>query len=140
MDQLDKTLLAALKSDGRASVTTLAAILDVSRATVQTRMERLQQNGTIERFTIDISHGHAGDEIRAVMFVEVQGNQTRSVVRKLRRLPEISALHSTNGTWDLVAHIETSSLANFDRTLRDVREIFGVLNSETCLLLTSAQG
>lgn len=140
MNEIDRSLLAALKLDGRASITTLAAQLNISRATVQSHMEHLQNSGTIQRFTIDISHGHAGDQIKAVMFVEVQGNQTRQVIRRLRRLPEISQLHSTNGAWDLVAHIETSSLAEFDRTLGDVREIPGVLNSETCLLLASAQG
>ncbi len=140
MNSDDKDLLALLKEDARASVTTLAARLGLSRATVQTRMARLVEDGTISRFTIDVSQGQAGDEIRAVMFVEVQGNQTRSVTRRMRRLPEISQLHTTNGSWDLVAHIVTPSLAEFDRTLRDVREIPGVLNSETCLLLRSAPG
>jgi DNA-binding Lrp family transcriptional regulator len=139
MDSVDRRLLALLKHDGRASVTTLAGKLGVSRATVQARMDRLKQSGSIQRFTIDIAHGQAGDVIRAVMLVEVQGNLTRSVIHALRRLPEISDLHSTNGAWDLVGQIETSSLAEFDRTLRDVREIKGILNSETCLLLNSAQ-
>ena len=139
MDDIDRQLLGLLKHDGRASVTTLAGTLGVSRATVQARIERLQRDGTIQRFTIDVGHGQVGDVVRAVMLVEVQGNLTRSVIRALRRLPEISDLHSTNGAWDLVAQVETSSLAEFDRTLRDVREIKGILNSETCLLLNSAQ-
>lgn len=140
MDSTDRQLLALLKHDGRASVTTLAGQLGVSRATVQSRIDRLTSSGSIQRFTIDIAHGQAGDVIRAVMLIEVQGNLTRSVIRALRRLPEVSDLHSTNGAWDLVAHIETSSLAEFDRTLRDVREVKGILNSETCLLLNSAHG
>lgn len=139
MDAIDRQLLALLKHDGRASVTTLSGQLGVSRATVQSRIDRLKANGSIQRFTIDIAHGQTGDVIRAVMLVEVQGNLTRSVIRALRRLPEISDLHSTNGAWDLVAQIETPNLAEFDRTLRDVREIKGILNSETCLLLNSAQ-
>ena len=140
MDSVDRQLLALLKHDGRASITTLAGQLAISRATVQSRIDRLISSGSIQRFTIDIAHGQAGDVIRAVMMIEVQGNLTRSVIRALRRLPEVSDLHSTNGTWDLVAQMETSSLAEFDRTLRDVREIKGIVNSGTCLLLNSAQG
>ena len=51
----------------------------------------------------------------------------------------IVALHTTNGTWDLVAHVETKNLPEFDQILRKVREIKGVLNSETSLLLNKAE-
>ena len=50
----DRRLIYALKQDGRASVTTLAAMLKVSRATVQSRMERLITTGVIQRFTIEV--------------------------------------------------------------------------------------
>jgi DNA-binding Lrp family transcriptional regulator len=49
----------------------------------------------------------------------------------------LHALHATNGTWDLIAEIRTDSLADFDRVLREVRSIDGVLNSETSILLSS---
>ena len=72
------------------------------------------------------------------MMIELEGTLARSVTGSLTRLAEIVSLHSTNGTWDLVAHIETSSLPEFDRVLREVREIKGVLNSETSILLNKA--
>lgn len=135
----DRKLLAALKRDARASVTTLAHQLKVSRATIQTSMERLVRSRTIRRFTIDVDSGADGDLIRAVMSIEVQGNMTSTVVRALRLMPEIVSLHSTNGAWDLVAQIETSSLPEFDVLLRRTREIPGILNSETSLLLNTAK-
>ena len=76
--------------------------------------------------------------IRAVMLIELEGTLARSVTASLRRLPEIASLHTTNGAWDLVAHIETASLSEFDRILRQTREIKGVLNSETSILLNRA--
>lgn len=139
MDATDSALLAALKADARASVTTLAATIGVSRATVQTRLERLTRNGTIRRFTIETGAEADPDRICAVMLIELEGPTKRSVVRALRRLPEITSLHSTNGAWDLVARIETDSLPGFDRVLNAVRDIQGVQNSETCLLLDDAR-
>ena len=75
--------------------------------------------------------------IRAVMMIELEGVMTRSVTRLLKQMPAIVSLHSTNGTWDLVAQIETVNLPEFDRVLREIREIKGVLNSETSLLLNA---
>lgn len=134
----DRRLIYALKKDGRASVTTLAGLLKVSRATVQSHMERLIDTGVIRRFTIEVDASAEVEVIRAVMMIELEGTLARSVIGSLKRLTEIVSLHTTNGTWDLVAHIETSDLPAFDLVLRQVREIKGVLNSETSLLLNKA--
>ena len=133
----DRRLLAALKLDGRASVTNLAQSLGQSRATVQARLDRLLASGTIQRFTIDVDAAVDADLIRAVMMIELEGVMTRSVTQRLKKMETITSLHSTNGTWDLVAQIETVNLPEFDRTLREIREIKGVLNSETSLLLNA---
>ncbi len=140
LSQQDRRLLAALKQDGRASVTRLALMLGQSRATVQARMDRLVESGAIGRFTIDLNPALDVELIRAVTMIELEGVLTRSVTRTLKRMDAIMSLHSTNGTWDLVAQIETANLPEFDRVLREIREIKGVLNSETSLLLNSVSG
>lgn len=140
LNATDRRLITALKQNARASVTTLAASLGVSRATVQTRLDRLVESGVIRRFTVELDPIGVADVVRAVMLIEVQGPRARAVTRSLRAIPEIVSLHTTNGAWDLVAHVETGNLPEFDRILRVVREITGVLNSETCLLLDTAKG
>jgi DNA-binding Lrp family transcriptional regulator len=49
----------------------------------------------------------------------------------------LHSLHTTNGGWDLIAEVRADSLSDFDRVLREVRTIDGVLNSETSILLSS---
>jgi len=71
------------------------------------------------------------------MMIEVTGKSTSQVIRKLRGIPQLIKLHTTNGAWDLVAEIHTTSLREFDEVLRQVREIDGILNSETSVLLSS---
>ena len=135
----DRKLLVALKQDSRASITTLAALLSVSRATVQASIKRLIDNSVIQRFTIDINDAVERDLVRAVMTIEVEGVRTSEIIMKLKKMPEIISLHSTNGSWDLVANIETPDLMEFDGLLRRTREIPGILNSETSILLNAAK-
>lgn len=138
LDPTDRRLIAHLKKDGRASITTLAGAMGVSRATVQSRLDRLQATGTIKRFTVELDAYGADDLVHAVMMIELGGGKEASVTRALRKMPEITDLHTTNGNWDLVAQIEANNLPDFDRVLRQVRLIAGVINSETCLLLNKA--
>lgn len=138
MDATDKELLSALRKNSRASITNLAGVLKLSRATVQTRIDRLVGARMIQRFTIDVDASADSDLVRAIMLIELEGSMTRSVIASLTRISEIGTLHTTNGNWDLIAHIEAFSLPQFDQVLRKVREINGVLNSETSILLNTA--
>ncbi|EJL58389.1 transcriptional regulator [Rhizobium sp. CF122] len=136
-DDLDRRIIAHLRGDGRASLTKLADALGVARGTVQNRLDRLIETGTLLGFTVRVREDYDLSAVHAVMMIEVVGKSTTQVIRKLRGLTEISALHTTNGNWDLVANIRAASLADFDRVLREVRMIDGVANSETSLLLSS---
>lgn len=137
LDDLDRRLLAALRQDGRASSAALARMLDVSRATISARIDRLQDNGTIVGFTARVRDESDPLTIQAVALIEVEGRTTDTVIRRLRGIPEIIALHTTNGGWDLVAQLRTESLGEFDRLLGLIRSIEGVQNSQTSLLLSS---
>jgi DNA-binding Lrp family transcriptional regulator len=136
-DQLDKDLISLLRHDGRAPLSKLADILHVSRGTVQNRLDRLLESGALLGFTVRVREDYELDGIRAIMLIEVVGKSTSQVIRKLRGMPELHTLHTTNGAWDLVAEIQAASLSDFDRVLREVRLIEGVLNSETSILLST---
>jgi len=95
--------------------------------------------GQIRRFTIETETDVEG-QVRAITLVELQGKMSRAVIRALHRIPEVTTVFATNGNWDLVAEIRAETLGEFDRALRDIREIPGVLNSESCLLLAPVAG
>ncbi|MEM5502935.1 Lrp/AsnC family transcriptional regulator [Ahrensia kielensis] len=136
-DNLDRTLIGLLRSDGRAPISKLAEIIGVSRATVQTRLDRLLASGALLGFTARVREDYPTNQIRAIMMIEVSGRNTTQVINKLRGLPELTALHTTSGKWDLIAEVLVESLSEFDSVLRKVRLVDGVLNSETNILLTS---
>jgi DNA-binding Lrp family transcriptional regulator len=136
-DAIDKELVAILRTDARASISKLAKLLRISRGTVQNRLDRLIGSGAILGFTVRAHDELETDVIRAIMMIEVVGKSTAQVINKLRGIPQLEKMHTTNGAWDLVAEVRTSNLIEFDGVLRDVRTIDGVLNSETSILLSS---
>jgi DNA-binding Lrp family transcriptional regulator len=136
-DDHDRLLISLLRKDGRAPVSKLAEIMGVSRGTVQTRLDRLLDSGALLGFTARVREDYEADQIRAIMMIEVMGKNTSQVIRRMRGLPELTMMHTTSGKWDLIAEISVSTLADFDRVLREVRLIDGVMNSETSIMLSS---
>ena len=138
MDDLDHRLIALLRTNARASLSQLAKALGVSRGTVQNRLDRLIASDVILGFTVRLKNPATPDRIRAIMMVEVSGKNSRRVAHALRGLPQVHALYSTNGPFDLIAEIECANLEEFDRVLSSVRTIEGIARSETSLLLAPA--
>lgn len=136
LDSIDHELLKLLKHNARASVTELANTMGVSRVTLKSRLTSLRANGTIRRFTIDVSDIAGEDLIQAVSLLELKLAKVDKVHRELRRIPELTSLYSTNGKWAVVAHSETKNLTAFDDFLSRIGKLDGVTNVETCLLLT----
>jgi len=139
MDDLDRKLIALLRVDGRAPVASLAADLGVSRATVRGRIDRLIEDGVIRGFTVDLA-APAQAPVRAITLIEVEGRAAERVIRRLLGFPEIRAIWSTNGRWDVVADLELEDLRAFDATLRRIREVDGIAATETSLLLAPRKG
>ncbi len=137
MDDTDRKLINLLRRNGRMPVASLAQVLGLSRATVQNRIDRLLRDGIIAGFTVRVRADDEQAPIRAVTLIEVEGERTEPVIRALRSMPEIVALHTTNGRWDLVAELATDTLEAFDKALLRIRETKGVAGSETSLLLSS---
>ncbi|WP_439618988.1 Lrp/AsnC family transcriptional regulator [Shinella sp.] len=137
MDTIDRKLLALLRKDGRASLSALAAELKVSRGTVQNRIERLTRDGVIAGFSVRVTEADDPHAVRAITMIEITGQKTLAAIQILRGIPEVRALHTTNGAWDLVAEIHTENLVEFERVLRGIRAMDGVSKSETSLLLTT---
>jgi DNA-binding Lrp family transcriptional regulator len=88
-------------------------------------------------FTVRTTPEVAAHRVRAMMMISVEGDRSDAILGALRGYPEVRALHTTNGRWDIVAEVATDSLEKFDEALRSIRTIKGVSNSETSLLLST---
>ena len=137
MDTLDRKLIALLRHDARRSISDLAVDLGVSRATIKARMERLERSGDIVGYTVILRADAVDQRIRGIMMIEIEGHAADRVVRALGGFSEVSTIHTTNGRWDLVVELGTSSLSDFDAVLRRIRLIPGITGSETSLLLAT---
>lgn len=137
MDDLDERLITLLRHDGRRSISDLAADLGISRATARARLEKLERSGDILGYTVILRADAVDQPVRGIMMIEIEGLAADRAIQALGGLSEVSAIHTTNGRWDLIVELGTATLTDLDAVLRRVRLIPGVTNSETSLLLAT---
>ncbi|MGO4851573.1 Lrp/AsnC family transcriptional regulator [Phaeovulum sp. W22_SRMD_FR3] len=136
-DDIDNRLIAALRRDGRASLSDLAAQLTLSRATVRARIERLVNRGEISGFTVLTRADVTAAPVRGLMMIGIEGRGTDRIIARLMGLAAVQAVHATNGKWDLIIELGTQTLAELDDILAQIRRFDGVATSETNLLLST---
>lgn len=136
MDELDRRLIAALRTDGRMPVTGLADRLHVPRTTVQERLRRLQDDGIIQGFRPALDHAKLGQPVEAFIlgrFSPLAGTTQRDVARRLAQVPGVEDVHVISGEWDLIIHVRGASLeAIGDMVLDHIRAVPGVERTLTC--------
>ena len=135
MDKTDERLISALRHDARAGLSDLAAMLELSRATVRARLAKLQERGEIVGFTVVTRADVAADPVRGMMMIGIEGRGTERITRQLIAMAEVRAVHSTNGRWDVIVEIGSETLEAFDAVLTRIRRLEGVVASETSLFL-----
>lgn len=137
MNNIDHIILGLLKDNARISITDLAAKTRVSRATVQKRIEYMESTGIITGYTVRFRPSVEKNIIRAWMNIMVEGTKAQAVIRELRLESAVERLHTTNGKWDILVELQSDSLENFDKALERIRNISGIYNSETSILLST---
>ena len=137
MDSTDERLISELRRDARQSLSDLAVGLGLSRTTVRARLERLRRSGDILGFTVITKGDVATAPVRGLTMLGIEGRGATRITRQLQGFPEVRAIHSTNGRWDLIVEIGTDTLEALDAVLARIRQLDGVSTSETSLLLST---
>ena len=137
MDNVDTAILSELRKDARISLQLLAGRVGVSRATVRSRMTAMQARGDITGFTVTTPADMVRSPVRGLMLLAIEGAGTDRLAHRLAGMPQVVAVHTTNGKWDLILEIGTSTLEALDRVLSEIRMLPGISSSETNLLLST---
>ena len=137
MDEIDQRLVTILRHDARRGISELASELKLSRATVRSRIEKLEGRGDIVGYTVVLRSDAVSMPVRGITLIEVEGRMADKVVDALTGFTEVGAIHTTNGKWDLIVEISVQSLTELDAVLRRLRMVPGVTASETNLLLAT---
>ena len=137
MNDLDASIIALLKRNARMSVTQMAHELGASRVTIDAHIKKMEQSGVIAGYTVTLGAEEFQQNVSGWILINVDANKEEAAIRNLSSMPEIARLFTTTGRWDLAAEIQTQTLETFDTAISRLRQIPGIKETDTSLLLSS---
>lgn len=134
MDSKDREILDRLEEDGRAAFTEISEDMNVSEGTVRNRVQRMKDQGVIEKFTVEVSER---EQVKA--FVSVNISTEREFEAVLDDLPDDVEVFEVAGRFDLFVKVSRYSSEEVNKVVDDIRSIGGVNDTTTYMVLSDSQ-
>lgn len=137
LDATDRALVALLRENARIGHAEAARRLKLSRTTVQARVESLERRGIIVGYTVRLAEEMSRRLVRAHVTIVVAPKASAAVVSALQRMPELRALHSVAGVFDLLAVIEAEDVPSLDAAIDRIGALEGVERTQSSIILAT---
>ncbi len=137
MNEMDQKILDMLIEDGRMSFADIARELSVSRVHARDRVQRLMDEGIIEKFTVVLNPEKIGTTVSAFFDVEVEPQGIEMIAEDLARQPEVRSLYIMSDMASLHIHTLTKdNLALEDFARRNLLSRRHIVKVNCKMLLT----
>lgn len=136
LDQLDLALITALQDNPRAGALDLSRRTNVARATVQSRLQRMEESGIITGYGPDVDLAAAGFPVLAFVTLEIAQPSLDQVHTELDALPNVLEAFVTTGTGDVLCKIGASSHEDLQRSLLHLNRVSTVVRSTSVIVLS----
>jgi Lrp/AsnC family leucine-responsive transcriptional regulator len=124
MDQLDRTIIAALTEDGRMPYARIAELTGVATTTVHQRVRRLTERGIITGTRVRVDWEAVGLPVTALISVEAPRDKgLADVAEELRAIPEIQNCYAVTGEFDLLLTVRARSSGHLGELLDQIRRV-----------------
>ena len=136
MDQLDVALVEAMRTNPRVGDLELSRITRVARATVQSRLAKMEAAGIISGYGPDIDLVAAGHPVLAFVTLEIAQGSLDAVTEELESLPNVLDAYVTSGTADVVCKIAATSHEDLQAVLLHISQSGTVVRSTSVIVLS----
>ncbi|KQV77109.1 AsnC family transcriptional regulator [Aeromicrobium sp. Root344] len=114
----------------------LSRITQVARATVQSRLAKLERTGVITGYGPDVDLVAAGHPVLAFVTLEIAQGSLDAVTDELDSLPNVLEAYVTSGTADVVCKIAATSHEDLQATLLHISKSGSVVRSTSVIVLS----
>ena len=135
IDKKDMKIIEYLKEHGRDKISDISNSLEIPRATIFERMERLRKDGFIKKYTVDLNYDKLGYSVLAYIMIHYNPKSSidqRSLCVNLSLMENVISASIVTGDWDIMLLTAQKSMKDLSVfVLEKLRTMEGIEKSVT---------
>ncbi|MFN2529515.1 MAG: Lrp/AsnC family transcriptional regulator [Candidatus Baltobacteraceae bacterium] len=136
IDEIDAIILRELLRDARVSFKTLAEKAALSPNAVAERMRKMQRDGTIRGFSVDVSAEALGRRLFA--FIDLRfapGTAATDFISQIAAMPHVLSYALTTGRSDCTVKVAVADQSDLVSVIEEMRARFGAVETYSRIIL-----
>lgn len=134
LDPTDLTLLEALRENSNRRLEDLAKLVGLAPSSVHDRVRRLERDGVLKRWTVEVDEVALGLDVLA--FIGVRANKPcAELVSALLAVPAVEEAHSVAGDLSMLLKVRVPNTAALLTLTDRLRQIPGIVGTESTVVL-----
>ena len=138
-DRIDIAILRALREDSRRTLNQIGVEVGLSATACWARIKRLEAEGVIKRYTIDMDRAKLGFRDSVIVQVTLESHSDKTLYefgRTLSAIPEVVEAYLVSGDYDYYIRIAVRDTRDYERLLREkLYKIPGIRHSKSHFVL-----
>ncbi len=139
MDKTDRKILSELQRNSRGSLQEISRAVGLSSTPCWTRIKRMEEDGVIERYTINLNAEALGLAETVMVQVTLDSHSDNTLEKfgeTLASIPEVVEAYLVSGEYDYLLRIAVKDTKDYERLLREkLYKIKGVRHSKSSFVL-----
>ncbi|RMI30947.1 Lrp/AsnC family transcriptional regulator [Nocardia stercoris] len=137
LDELDLAILDAMHRYQKAGILELSRRTRVARATVQSRINRMEESGVIASYDPQLDVTAAGFDVQAFVTLEIAQGALDAVTADLTAIPSVIEAYATTGSQDVLCRIGADSHSGLQEVLLSIDRSPAVVRSHSVIVLST---
>lgn len=139
LDDLDSKILVELERNARQSFRELAKKLGSSTSTIAQRVQRLERERIIRRYSADLDREKIGFDLTALIEIRIRGQPLLKVQAQIAKLQQVVSVWDITGAFDSIVLVRVKNRRELSATVKKILDVEGVEHSDTHLILNTVK-
>ena len=139
LDKRDLSILKVLRADSRRTLQEIGAEVGLSPTACWTRIRKLETQGVIRSYTVDLDPARLGYQDSVIVQVTLESHSEETLHafgRALAAIPEVQEAYLVSGDYDYYIRIAVRGTRDYERLLREtLYKIPGIRHSKSSFVL-----
>jgi len=137
LDEIDKKVLNALIENSKLSLREIAKKADVSVATAMHRVNNLEKEGIIKKYTTLVDYPKLGYDVEVLIEVRISKGKLFQVEKEIAHHPNVFAVYDLTGDFDAGILARFKNRRQMDTFLKKIQTYDFVERTNTRMILNT---